>query len=79
LAAKEIIRLNKKITSADIRIQVAEKELENRKKQTEHTREVELLLKDKFDNSERYQRMKEQFFCRVQAELQPGLRHGQES
>jgi hypothetical protein len=42
LAAKEIIQLDKQITSADIRIQVAEKELENNNKQIENAKEVEL-------------------------------------
>jgi hypothetical protein len=63
LAAKEIIQLDKQITSADIRIQVAEKELENHKKQIENSREVELFLKDKFTNQELYQWMKEQLFA----------------
>ncbi|MBI5909226.1 MAG: hypothetical protein HY848_04665, partial [Betaproteobacteria bacterium] len=60
LAAKEIIQLDKQITSADIRIQIAEKELENHKQQIEDAKEVELFLKDKFTNQELYQWMKEQ-------------------
>ena len=63
LAAKEIIQLDKQITSADIRIQVAKKELENHKQQIENAKEVELFLKDKFTNQELYQWMKEQFFA----------------
>jgi hypothetical protein len=63
LAAKEIIQLDKQITSADIRIQVAEKELENHKQQIENTEEVEIFLKDKFTNQELYQWMKEQLFA----------------
>jgi len=62
LAAREIIVLDKQITSADIKIQVAEKELENHKQQIENTKEVELFLKDKFTNQELYQWMKEQLF-----------------
>ncbi len=62
LAAREIIQLDKQITSADIRIQVAEKELENHEKQIEHAEEVELFLEDKFTNEELYQWMKEQLF-----------------
>jgi len=63
LAAKEIIQLDKQITSADIRIQVAEKELENHKQQIENAKAVELFLKDKFTNQELYQWMKEQLFA----------------
>jgi hypothetical protein len=63
LAAKEIIQLDKQITSADIRIQVAEKELQNHKQQIENTKEVELFLKNKFTNQELYQWMKEQLFA----------------
>lgn len=63
LAAKEIIQLDKQITSTDIRIQVAEKELDNHQQQIENSREVELFLKDKFTNQELYQWMKEQLFA----------------
>jgi hypothetical protein len=63
LAAKEIIQLDKQITSADIRIQVTEKELENHKKQIENAKEVELFLQGKFTNQELYQWMKEQLFA----------------
>ena len=63
LAAKEIIQLDKQITSAAIRVQVAEKELENHQKQIENAQEVELFLADKFTNQELYQWMKEQLFA----------------
>ena len=63
LAAKEIIQLDKQITSADIRIQVAQKELENHKQQIENSKQVELFLKGKFSNQELYQWMKEQLFA----------------
>ncbi len=63
LAAREIIQLDKQITSADIRIQVAERELENHTQQIANTKEVELFLKDKFTNQELYQWMKEQLFA----------------
>ena len=63
LAAREIIQLDKQLTSADIRIQVAEKELENHERQIENAEEVELFLKDKFTNQELYQWMKEQLFA----------------
>jgi hypothetical protein len=38
LAAREIVQLDKQITSADIRIQVAQKELENHEQQIETPR-----------------------------------------
>jgi hypothetical protein len=63
LAAKEIIQLDKQITSADIQIQVAEKELDNHKQQIEDAEEVEQFLKDKFTNQELYTWMKEQIFA----------------
>lgn len=63
LAAREIIQLDKQITSADIRIQVAQKELENHKQQILDAAEVALFLKGKFTNQELYQWMKEQLFA----------------
>lgn len=60
LAAREIIQLDKQITSADIRLQMAEKELENHRKQIENSKQVERFLQDKFTNLELYQWMKEQ-------------------
>ena len=62
MAAKEIIQLDKQLASADIRIQVAEKELENHRKQIENAEEVKNYLTDKFSNTELYQWMKEQLF-----------------
>ncbi len=63
LALKEIIQVDKQITSADIQIQVAEKELENHTQQIENAKGVELFLKDKFTNDELYQWMREQLFA----------------
>ena len=63
LASREIIQLDKQITSADIQIQVAERELENHHRQIENSKQVGLFLKDKFTNQELYQWMKEQFFA----------------
>ncbi len=62
LAAKEIIQLDKQIVSADIRIQVAKKELDSHRQQIENSKQVEQYLKDKFTNQELYQWMKEQLF-----------------
>lgn len=63
IAAKEIIALDKQITSADIRIQVAQQELANHNQQIENSKAVEQYLKDKFTNQELYQWMKEQLFA----------------
>jgi hypothetical protein len=61
-AAREIIQLDKQITSADIKIQISQKELANHKQQIENTKQVEEYLKGKFTNQELYQWMKEQLF-----------------
>ena len=63
LAAREIVQLDKQITAADIRIQVAEKELSNHKQQIENAEAVEQFLKSKFTNQELYQWMKEQLLA----------------
>jgi hypothetical protein len=63
LASREIIQLDKQLTSAAIRIQVAEAELANHRQQIENTRAVEHFLKDKFTNQELYQWMKEQLLA----------------
>lgn len=62
LAAKEIIQLDKQITSADIQIQVAEKELSNHQQRIKNAQQVEhfLSVQGKFTNQELYQWMKEQ-------------------
>jgi hypothetical protein len=62
LVIREIIQLDKQTTSADIQLQVAEKELKNHLLQIENSKQVELFLKDKFTNQELYQWMKEQLF-----------------
>lgn len=60
LASREIIQLDKQITSADIKIQVAKKELENHKKQIENNKNIELYMKEKFTSQELYEWMKDQ-------------------
>lgn len=62
LAARQIVELDKQITSADIRLQIAEKELQNHLQQIDNAKEVELFLEDKFTTEELYQWMKEQLF-----------------
>lgn len=60
LAAKEIIQIDKQITSAQIREQSARKELDNHKKQIENAKEVEQFLQNKFSGYELYNWMREQ-------------------
>ncbi|MET3934840.1 neuraminidase-like domain-containing protein [Arthrobacter sp. OAP107] len=59
IAAREIVQLDKQITSADIQIQVTTKELENHERQIEQTEQVEQFLRDKFTGQELYQWMRE--------------------
>jgi hypothetical protein len=63
LAAREIIALDKQITSADIRVQVTQQELANHKQQIENAKTTEQFLKNKFTNQELYQWMKEQLLA----------------
>ena len=63
MAAREIVQLDKQITSADIKIQVTEKELANHKQQIANSKSMELFLKEKFTNQELYQWMKEHLFA----------------
>jgi hypothetical protein len=63
LAAREIVQLDKQITSAEIQFQIAQKELENHKQSIENAKAVEQFLKDKFTGQELYQWMKEQLFA----------------
>ena len=63
VAAKEIIAIDKQITSAQIRVQIAEKELENHRQAIANSEQVEQFLTGKFTNQELYQWMKEQLFA----------------
>jgi len=60
LVIRDIIQLDKQITSADIQLQVAQKELKNHKQQIENSQQTEEFLRTKFSNQELYQWMKEQ-------------------
>jgi hypothetical protein len=62
VAAREIVQLDKQITAASIRVQIAEKELVNHQRQIDNAGQIELFLSDKFTNEELYQWMKEQLF-----------------
>ena len=59
-AAKEVQQLERQILSAGIRVQIAEKELENHKQQIANAETIESYIKTKFSNKELYQWMKEQ-------------------
>ncbi|TKC98605.1 neuraminidase-like domain-containing protein [Polyangium fumosum] len=54
LAAKEIEQLDKQILAAEIRLALAEKELENHDLTVENAKEVEATLRDKFTNQALY-------------------------
>lgn len=60
--SRSLVELDKQITSAQIQLQVAEKELENHKTSIENSGDVERFLKDKFSNQELYQWMKDEIF-----------------
>jgi hypothetical protein len=54
LAEKEIRQIGKQIAAADIRVAIAEKDLENHDLQIQHAREVGDYLRDKLTNEELY-------------------------
>ncbi len=58
-AAREIVQLDKQITSAEIKVQVAEKELANHRREIEQAEETEAFLRDKFSGEELYQWMQD--------------------
>jgi len=62
LAAREVVQIDKQITSADIQIQVAQKELEHHIQEAANAEEVWTFLQDKFTRQELYQWMREQLF-----------------
>ena len=63
LAAKEIIQIDKQITAADIRVDLAQKELDNHHTAIDNASQVELFILNKFTNEELFQWMKEQLFA----------------
>lgn len=63
LARHDIIQLDKQITAADIRVQVAQTELANHRQQILDAEATELFLRGKFTNQELYQWMKEQLLA----------------
>lgn len=57
VAAREIIQLDKQIVAAQIRLQMAQHELDNHRKQLDHSNEIEQFLETKFSKQELYQWM----------------------
>ncbi len=60
IAVKEVDQNKKQILAAEIRLAMAEKELENHNTQIENAREIENFMKDKFTNKELYNWMTSQ-------------------
>jgi hypothetical protein len=54
LAAREIIQIDKQIAAAEIRKEIAQRELENHRQQLDQAREVEEFMRDKYTNQELY-------------------------
>ncbi|HYU30576.1 MAG TPA: neuraminidase-like domain-containing protein [Thermoanaerobaculia bacterium] len=54
LAAREIMQIDQQILAADLRIEIAGKELANHRRQIDNAREVEDVLRDKYTNEELY-------------------------
>ena len=54
LAAKDIMQIDKQIVAAEIRKAIAERELDNHRRQMEQSEEVESFLGDKFTSRELY-------------------------
>ena len=53
-AGKELEQIEKQITAAEIRLAIAENELENHDLQTENAKEVDAYMRDKFTNQQLY-------------------------
>ena len=54
LAQKEMIQIDKQITAADIRVNIAQQDLDNTTRQIEQSQETEEFLRGKFTNEELY-------------------------
>jgi len=54
LAAREIMQIDQQILAANIRIEIAEKELENHHQQLDNARQVEAYMRGKYTNQELY-------------------------
>ncbi len=60
MALRELQQIDKQIAAADIRIEIARKELSNLQEQTENAREVDQFMRSKFTNRELYRWMSAQ-------------------
>jgi hypothetical protein len=58
MASSEIIQVDKQIAAAEVRFQIAQKDLTNHLQQIKHAQEIETFLDTKFTNTEMYQWMK---------------------
>jgi hypothetical protein len=57
MTAREIVQLDKQIIAAQIRLQMAQHELDNHKQQIQNAQDIEQFLETKFSNQELYQWM----------------------
>jgi hypothetical protein len=60
LASRELEQIDKQILGAETRVAIAERELENHKRQVANSEEVEVFLRDKYTNQELYTWMSSQ-------------------
>src|SRR5262249_19810872 len=63
LAAKEIEQIDKQELVADIRINIAEKELHNHNLQVDHAKEIEEFLREKYTDQELYGHLQGELFA----------------
>jgi hypothetical protein len=54
VAAKELLQIDKQITAAEIRRQIAEKELESHNRQIENAKEADAFMRSKYTNQQLY-------------------------
>ncbi len=68
----EIVQIDKQLVSADIRFQIAQKELDNHLLQLKNANDIEQYLENKFTSQEFYQWMKEELFSVYKQSYQIG-------
>jgi Tc toxin complex TcA C-terminal TcB-binding domain len=52
LATIELVQIDRQLAAADIRLAIAERELQNHELQTEHSRETDRFMREKFTNAD---------------------------
>ena len=62
-ATKEVAQIDKQIAAAEIRVAIAEQELDNHSKQIEHAQEIYNFVKDKYTTDQLYIWMVSQISC----------------